>query len=99
MKRISPLTTSERFRYFAVAALSFVLASPGVAFAQTGGNFLNGLLTWVQGNVITTLGTLSIIVVGLVLLSMRASFVVILSVCAGIWVIFNASTLAGMLQQ
>ena len=100
MRNPSPLTTAERCRYFGAAVLCFLLASPTGAFAQAaGGNFLNGLLTWVQGNVITTLGTLAIIVVGLVLMSMRASFVVILAVCAGIWVVFNASTLAGMLQQ
>jgi type IV secretory pathway VirB2 component (pilin) len=95
-----PLTPAGRCRYFAAALLCFVLASPTGAFAQAaGGNFLNGLLTWVQGNVITTLGTLAIIVVGLVMLSMRASFVAIFAVCAGIWVIFNASTLAGLLRQ
>jgi hypothetical protein len=33
------------------------------------------------------------LVVGLVMMSMRASFVVIFAVLAGIWVIFNASTL------
>lgn len=94
------LTASERRRYFVAAVLCFLLASPSGAFAQAaGGSFLGGLLAWVQGNVITTLGTLAIIVVGLVLLSMRASFVSILAVCAGIWVIFNASTLAGFLRQ
>ena len=100
MKNATPLTASERRRYCVAAALCFVLASPTGAFAQAaGGNFLNGLLTWVQGNVITTLGTLAIILVGLVMLSMRASFVAIFAVCAGIWVIFNANTLAGLLRQ
>jgi type IV secretory pathway VirB2 component (pilin) len=95
-----PLTACERRRYFIAAVLCFVLASPAGAYAQAaGGNFLNGLLTWIQGNVITTLGTLAIIVVGLVLMSMRASFVVILAVCAGIWVVFNASTLASLLHS
>jgi type IV secretory pathway VirB2 component (pilin) len=95
-----PLIASERRRYIVAAALCFVLASPTGAYAQAaGGSFLNGLLNWVQGNVITTLGTLAIIVVGLVLLSMRASFVTIFAVCAGIWVIFNANTLAGLLKQ
>ncbi len=95
-----PFTAGERRRYFVAAALCFVLASPTGAYAQAaGGNFLNGLLNWVQGNVIATLGTLAIIVVGLVMLSMRASFVAIFAVCAGIWVIFNASTLAGLLRQ
>jgi type IV secretory pathway VirB2 component (pilin) len=95
-----PLTASERRRYFAAAGLCFLLASPTGAYAQAAsGTFLNGLLQWVQGNVITTLGTLAIIVVGLVLLSMRASFVTIFAVCVGIWVIFNASTLAGLLHQ
>jgi type IV secretory pathway VirB2 component (pilin) len=94
------LTPGGRCRYFTAALLCFVLTSPTGAFAQAaGGNFLNGLLTWVQGNVITTLGTLAIIVVGLVMLSMRASFGAIFAVCAGIWVIFNASTLAGLLRQ
>ena len=64
-----------------------------------GYSFLSGLLSWIQGNVLTTLGTLAIIVVGLVMMSMRASFVVIFAVLAGIWVIFNASTLIGLLQQ
>jgi type IV secretory pathway VirB2 component (pilin) len=89
----------QSYRYAATFLLPGLLM-PLEAHAQAaGGNFLNGLLTWVQGNVITTLGTLAIIVVGLVLMSMRASFVVILAVCAGIWVIFNASTLASMLHQ
>ena len=97
---IKPLTTGERRRLFVATVVCLILASPAGAFAQAaGGNFLNGLLTWVQGNVITTLGTLAIIVVGLVMLSMRASFASILAVCAGIWVIFNASTLAGLLRQ
>jgi type IV secretory pathway VirB2 component (pilin) len=100
VKNATPLTINERRRYFVAAMFSFVLASPAGAYAQAaGGSFLNGLLNWVQGNVITTLGTLAIIVVGLVMLSMRASFVAIFAVCAGIWVIFNASTLAGLLRQ
>jgi len=96
MKPATKLTASERHRYLGLMAVYFLLATPAIAHAQT---FLSGLLTWVQGNVITTLGTLAIIVVGLVLLSMRASFVTILAVCAGIWVIFNATTLAGLLKQ
>ncbi|HEX3992346.1 MAG TPA: TrbC/VirB2 family protein [Acetobacteraceae bacterium] len=92
----APLTRSERVKGFAAATVFFVLAMPPVADAQ--GTFLQGLLSLVQGNVITTLGTLAIIVVGLVLMSMRASFVVILMVCAGIWIVFNASTLSSMLQ-
>ena len=97
MKTPTTLTIGERRKYLAPFAIYFLLAAPAIADAQTA--FLNGLLTWVQGSVITTLGTLAIIVVGLVLLSMRASFVVILAVCAGIWVIFNATTLAGLLKQ
>ena len=97
MKATTPLTVSERRQYFVTAALCFVLTSPVVANAQ--GAFLNGLLSWVQGSVITTLGTLAIIVVGLVMLSMRASFPAIFAVCAGIWVVFNATTLAGLLRQ
>jgi type IV secretory pathway VirB2 component (pilin) len=97
MKPLTRLTASDRRRYLGLMAVYFLLATPAIADAQTA--FLNGLLTWVQGNVITTLGTLAIIVVGLVLLSMRASFVTILAVCAGIWVIFNATTLAGLLKQ
>jgi type IV secretory pathway VirB2 component (pilin) len=97
MKPATKLTTSERRRYLGLMTGYFLLATPAIANAQA--TFLNGLLTWVQGNVITTLGTLAIIVVGLVLLSMRASFVTILAVCAGIWVIFNATTLSGLLRQ
>jgi type IV secretory pathway VirB2 component (pilin) len=97
MKPATKLTASERRRYFAGSALCLLLASPAAANAQAA--FLNGLLTWVQGSVITTLGTLAIIIVGLVMLSMRASFVSIFAVCAGVWVIFNATTLAGLLRQ
>lgn len=97
MKNHAPLTAAEHGRYFIAAILCFVLASPTGAHAQAA--FMSGALQWLQGNVITTLGTLAIIVVGLVLLSMRASFVTIFAVCAGIWVIFNASTLAGLLRQ
>jgi type IV secretory pathway VirB2 component (pilin) len=97
MKSPIKLTARERRRWLTLMALAFLLATPAVANAQ--GTFLNGLLNWVQGSVVTTLGTLAIIVVGLVLLSMRASFVTILAVCAGIWVIFNATTLAGLLKQ
>lgn len=97
MKTPFPLTMAERRRHLALTAIYFVLAMPAIANAQA--TFLNGLLTWVQGSVITTLGTLAIIVVGLVLLSMRASFVTILAVCAGIWVVFNATTLASLLRQ
>jgi type IV secretory pathway VirB2 component (pilin) len=88
-------------------AFTFVLlavaASPTLAHAQavggSGGTFLNGLLTWVQSNVLTTVGTLAIICAGLVMLSMRISVVAIIAVCAGIWVIFNASTIISFLQS
>jgi type IV secretory pathway VirB2 component (pilin) len=90
-------TASKRVGYLGLLAVCFLLATPAIANAQA--TFLSGLLNWVQGNVITTLGTLAIIVVGLVLLSMRASFVTILAVCAGIWVIFNAGTLVSTFRQ
>jgi type IV secretory pathway VirB2 component (pilin) len=86
--------------YTIAAAILFALTAPTVALAQTaGGSFLSGLLSWIQSNVLTTLGTLAIIVVGLVMMSMRASLVAIIAVCAGIWIVFNASTLISMLQQ
>lgn len=87
---------------FAVALLA-ITASPVLAHAQAvgggGGTFLNGLLTWVQSNVLTTIGTLAIICAGIVMLSMRISVVAIIAVCAGIWVIFNASTIISFLQS
>jgi type IV secretory pathway VirB2 component (pilin) len=87
---------------FAFVLLAIV-ASPVLAHAQAvggaGGTFLNGLLTWVQSNVLTTIGTLAIICAGIVMLSMRISVVAIIAVCAGIWVIFNASTIISFLQS
>jgi type IV secretory pathway VirB2 component (pilin) len=99
-KTISP--TRGRATAFTFVLLA-VTASPILAHAQAvggaGGTFLNGLLTWVQSNVLTTVGTLAIICAGLVMLSMRISVVAIIAVCAGIWVIFNASTIISFLQS
>ena len=99
-KSVSPgrrRATAFAFVLFAIAA------SPVLAHAQAvggaGGTFLNGLLTWVQSNVLTTIGTLAIICAGIVMLSMRISVVAIIAVCAGIWVIFNASTIISFLQS
>lgn len=89
-----------RERAAVAALLCLILLAPGAAHAQAfGGSFLSGLLNWVQSNVITTLGTLAIIVAGLVLMAMRVSLVAILAICAGIWIVFNADTLIGMLRQ
>lgn len=93
---MKPLTVAERRRLLIFALACFALISPSDAQAQ---NFLSGLLNWVQGNVITTLGTLAIIVVGLTMLAARAHWVTIISAMAGVWVIFNAQNLVGYFKQ
>ena len=64
-KSVSP--SRGRAMAFAFVLLA-IAASPVLAHAQAvggaGGTFLNGLLTWVQSNVLTTIGTLAIICAG-----------------------------------
>ena len=94
MKNPVPLTISERRRYFAGAILCFLLTTPAVANAQ--GAFLERPADLGSGQRHHHPGHPGHHRVGLVMLSMRASFVAIFAVCAGIWVIFNANTLAGL---
>jgi type IV secretory pathway VirB2 component (pilin) len=92
----------HRAAIFAVALL-VTAASPVLAHAQGvpggGGSFLSGFLTWVQSNVLTTIGTLAIIGAGLTMLALRINVIAILAVCCGIWIIFNASNIISFLQQ
>lgn len=58
-----------------------------------------GLIQWLQGNVITALGTLAIIGAGITMLSMRFHLLATVAVCAGIWVMFNADMLLGLIRS
>ena len=81
-------------------ALAAIALAPDVAHAQAagGGTFLQGALTWLQGNVITTLSTIAVIIIGIMLMAMRFSLVSAFCICAGIWIVFNATTLSGLLH-
>lgn len=92
--------TRSQQRAAAIAAA--LLLAPMAAHAQAvgggGGGLLSGVLTWLQGSVITNVATLAIIAVGASMFFLRFHFVTILAVCAGVWVMFNASTIIGYLQ-
>ena len=83
-------------------ALLLACSTPMIAHAQAasgGGSFLSGLVNWLQGSVMTTLATLAVIVVGLTMMTMRASWGSIIIVCIGVYVAMNATTLIGYLQS
>lgn len=86
-----------------LAAAVMALAPMTAAHAQGvggggGGTILNGAVNYFQSNIAADLGTLAVICVGIFLLAMRVSWLVIIAVCAGIEVIFNASTISGALH-
>lgn len=60
--------------------------------------FLNGLVSFFAGQVATNLGSLAIIAVAIAMMAMRCHLVWIVSVCSGIWLIFNHATLVGSLH-
>ncbi len=87
-----------------IAAIAVpLLLTPIAAHAQAvggggGSGLLGGVLNWLQGSVITNIATLAVIAVGASMFFLRFHFVTILAVCAGVWVMFNASTIIGYLQ-
>jgi type IV secretory pathway VirB2 component (pilin) len=86
----------------AAAIVPALLLAPAAAHAQAvgsgGSGLLGGVLTWLQGSVITNVATLAVIAVGASMFFLRFHFVTILAVCAGVWIMFNASTIIGYLQ-
>ena len=91
------------FQRRAAAVLAFALclapvASHAQALGGGGSGLLSGVLSWLQGSVITNVATLAVIAVGASLFFLRFHFVTILAVCAGVWVMFNAATIVGYLQ-
>lgn len=82
------------------AALAPMTAAHAQAVGGGGGagSILGAAVSYFQSNVAADLGTLAVIFVGLLLLAMRMSWLIIIGVCAGIEVIFNASTIAGALH-
>jgi type IV secretory pathway VirB2 component (pilin) len=82
-------------------AIALVLASTNAAFAQIGGGggsgIFSGLLSWLQGNVVTDLITLAIIFAGAMLMWMRINPALVLCICVGAWVMLNASTIQSFL--
>lgn len=84
----------------AAAALAPVTAAHAQAVGGGGGagTILNSAVNYFQSNIAADLGTLAVICVGIFLLAMRVSWLVIIAVCAGIEVIFNASTISGALH-
>lgn len=89
------------FRDSLCVAAIFVLAlTPSLAHAQAGGGGGGGnpvapILQWLQGGVITAIGTLAVIFVGLAMFFRHFHLMTILAVCCGIWVAFNAATIVG----
>lgn len=100
----SPASRTLRRAGSLVAAAAAALAPMTAAHAQTvgggggAGTILNGAVNYFQSNIAADLGTLAVICVGIFLLAMRVSWLVIIAVCAGIEVIFNASTISGALH-
>lgn len=76
------------------AAMLAPLALASTSQANAGP--LDPLVNYFQGNVVGALGTLATIGVGLFMLSRKADLAHIAIVCAGIWVITNAQTIASM---
>jgi hypothetical protein len=86
----------------AILALSFVFALSSAAFAQGiggggGSGIFSGLLSWLQGNVVTDLITLAIIFAGAMLMWMRINPALVLCICVGAWVMLNATTIQSFL--
>jgi type IV secretory pathway VirB2 component (pilin) len=86
-------------RASAVAVALMMMTTSGHAFAAGGGTFLSGLVDWITGNVATTLGTLAIVAAAVMMMAMRMHILAILAVCAGIWLIFNASNVISFIQS
>jgi len=78
-----------------------ITATPTAAYAQAvgggGGNFLTGLLNWISGNVITTVGSLAIIGLGGAMMFHHFHLYMILAIAAAVWVMFNYQTVLSML--
>lgn len=86
-----------------LTAATVALAPITAAQAQTigaggGGTILNAAVNYFENNIAADLGTLAVICIGIFLLAMRVSWMVIIAVCAGIEVIFNASTISSALH-
>jgi type IV secretory pathway VirB2 component (pilin) len=88
----------QRAAATAVALLLIPTAANAQAIGGGGNGLLGGVLTWLQGSVITNVATLAVIAVGASMFFLRFHFVTILAVCAGVWIMFNASTIIGYLQ-
>ena len=88
----------QRAAAIAVALLLVPMAAHAQAVGGGGSGLLGGVLTWLQGSVITNVATLAVIAVGASMFFLRFHFVTILAVCAGVWIMFNASTIIGYLQ-
>lgn len=88
----------QRAAAIAVALLLVPVAAHAQAVGGGGSGLLGGVLTWLQGSVITNIATLAVIAVGASMFFLRFHFVTILAVCAGVWIMFNASTIIGYLQ-
>jgi len=84
----------------AAGALTPVTAAHAQALGGGGGagTILGAAVHYFQTNIAADLGTLAVICVGLFMLSMRISWLIIVGVCAGIELIFNASTIASALH-
>lgn len=63
-----------------------------------GGSFLAGLLTWLSSDVMLTLSSLAVLLIGGLMMARRAEPLHILAVCGGIWVITNYSTVLGFIR-
>jgi len=91
--------SQQRAAAIAIALLLAPMAAQAQAVGGGGGSgLLGGVLTWLQGSVITNVATLAVIAVGASMFFLRFHFVTILAVCAGVWLMFNASTVIGYLQ-
>lgn len=88
----------QRAAAIAVALALVPMAAHAQAVGGGGSGLLGGVLTWLQGSVITNVATLAVIAVGASMFFLRFHFVTILAVCAGVWIMFNASTIIGYLQ-
>ncbi|MGH7043310.1 MAG: TrbC/VirB2 family protein [Acetobacteraceae bacterium] len=92
------MTPYRRLTALAAVLLLAPIAAHAQAIGGGGGGLLSGVVSWLQGGVITNIAVLAIIAVGASMFFLRFHFVMIIAVCAGIWVMFNANTILGYLQ-
>lgn len=61
--------------------------------AQAHAGPLTGIVTYIQGNLVTDIETLAVIGIGLALFAAHVNWWLIIGICGGIWLIANPQTI------